>query len=153
MKKAIYLIILSSIVLFSCKKDEKTVKTSYQIINNNEFISSTVQYFNGTLWEVVIFCFNGDEVIRQDNIKSITYGGGKSDIKEIECDKVKVSFQMLPTESPNYDLSLNDRVFTVVTFPLIKGQNNEIVLDGKTMIQNHLKSGNLQSFFKTIPRP
>ena len=136
MKKLI--IILSIALLVSCKKEENTPdKTTYRIINNMDKVTTNDPYLNGSLYELVVFCYKGTDIARQDNIDSVRYGGGKSEIIEAAYDKVKVSFKFLPKASTSYNLSTNKRNYTVTTFYLTQGKNTDITIDGTTMISSN----------------
>ena len=134
--KTFLLIAIVAILFFGCKKDEVPAKTSYQIINNATRMNiSTDQYLNGTLWEVVVYCYIGTDIVRQDNIVSVLPGGGKSNMIEVPLnyEKIKMSFRFLPPQSEFYDLSLNNRHYVVAFTVLGKGQNNVITITDDTM--------------------
>lgn len=141
MKKIIFFVLI--IFLIGCKKDEPE-KTTYQITNNITPVDTTQteEYLDGTLWEIVVFCYNGDDIIRQDNLPFIKPDGHKSAITEVtdNITKVKVSFKYLPHESPNYDLSINFRRYVVAFCFIEKEKNNSIVIDDNTMLSGSLKS-------------
>jgi hypothetical protein len=131
--KVIMFLTLFTLIFMGCKKEED--KTTYQIVNNWEYSPSTLdQYLNGTLWEVVVYCYVGSDIVRQDNIASVEYSGGKSEIIEVPSnfEKVKVSFKLLPEASPNYDMAENHRLYVVAYTLLSKGTNNLITITGTT---------------------
>ena len=145
MKRAKLLtLLLSAIVLLgliSCEKDEKD-NTTYEIINNTEHYESSMDYLDGTLWEVVVYHFIGDDVAKQENLDPIAYGGSSSGKIEIDnnIEKIKVSYKLLPRESQYYDLSANDRIYVVAYKYIKEGENNKIEIDGETMVNGSLKS-------------
>jgi len=135
-------VLFAIILLLSCKKEEE--KTTYQIINNMEYDPQTIEYLDGTLWEVVVYCYIGSDIIRQDNIEKVLPAGGKSEMIEVEpnYEKVKVSFKLLPPQSPNYDLSANHRLYVVAYTILEKEKNNIITISGSTQVGSSLTSAN-----------
>ena len=145
-KIAMALTLLTIIFIFmGCKKEED--KTTYQIVNNWAYSPSTTdQYLNGTLWEVVVYCYNGTDIVRQDNIASVEYSGGKSEVIEVPSnfEKVKVSFKLLPEASPNYDMEENVRLYVVAYTLLTKGTNNLITITGTTQCSPTLISNDGQ---------
>ncbi|HEY3373389.1 MAG TPA: hypothetical protein VGK10_21270 [Prolixibacteraceae bacterium] len=134
--KKILLIAIMSILFFGCKKDEDSAKTTYQISNNTTRINtSSDPYLNGTMWEIVVYCYIGSDIVRQDNIVSVSPGGGKSDMIEVPSnyEKIKVSFKFLPPQSAYYDLSLNNRKYVVAYTLLGKGKNSIVSISDDTM--------------------
>ena len=133
--KKIFIVILALALLSGCKKDEES-KTTYRIINNATKNISSINYLDGTMWEVVVFCYKGTDIVRQDNFTSIVYEGGKSIATEVDptFEKIKVSFRMLPPASEYYSNSLNNRIYTLSYFILEKGNNKDIIIDNNTML-------------------
>ena len=129
-------------VVVSCKKEEQP-KTTYQIINNVTKVPTTIEFLDGTLWEVVVFCYNGTDIIRQDNLDPIATDGGKSVITEVtsNIEKVKISYMFLPAKSPYYSLSSNKREYVVALTTLEKGKNNIITIEGTTMVSTVMVNG------------
>jgi hypothetical protein len=39
--------------------------TTVEVINNNEYIESSVEYFNGTIYEVLILMYIGEDALHQ----------------------------------------------------------------------------------------
>lgn len=144
MKKFLFFMAMTlPILLFSsCSKEEEDMPnvSTFTIINNNEKYDSTIEYLDGSMYEVVVFEY--DETgnnIGQINIDDITYGGGKSDAIPVqdECSKVQVSFKMLPKESPYYDLSSNKRLYVASLSVIKKGSNTNIIIDSNTMTSSN----------------
>lgn len=137
------LLVVLSLILFisliGCEKEEE--KTTYQIANNFTPLATNTEYLDGTLWEVVVFCYTGTDIVRQDDIALIAPGGGKSEIKEVEpnYEKIKVSFKFLPSQSSNYDMEANHRMYVVAYLMLEKGKNNVITITDNTMVGSTLK--------------
>lgn len=154
--KHVYAICLAAVLLalVACEKDKETAKTTYQVINNMESDPSELEpLLDGTLWEVIVFCYDKDgDVIRQDNLDPVETDGGKSEITEVdpECVKVKLSFKFLPPESEYY--SMADRLYVVAFTNIVKGKNNEVVVNGETMTGGTLKStsGSQKTMKETI---
>ena len=137
--KKLFIYALLLLALGACK--EKV--TTYYVVNNYEgFETIYDEYLDGTLYEVVVFCYEGENIVKQDNLEPIPPGGGSSEIRELpeQVERLVVSFQMVPKESAFYDFDVNDRVYTVTEFLLNPGEENEIVIDGKTMMRKSLLS-------------
>lgn len=135
------------LVFMSCSKDEEETKTTYEIINNSEYFDSSCEYLDGTLWEVVVFQYIGDDIAKQENIDPIEYGGGTSGKLVIgdNIEKIQVSFKMLPKESPYYGLPFNNRKYVVAYKFMEKGKNNVVTIDGSTLVSNSPKSASIES--------
>ena len=60
-------------------------------------------HLDGTLWEVIVFHFIGDDVAKQEDIRPIKYDGGTSGKIEIgdNIEKRKVSFHKKKKEFHN----------------------------------------------------
>jgi hypothetical protein len=127
------------LVLVGCEKDEKT---SYQVFNKTEKSTYALdKYLDGSLWEVVVYCYIGDDIVRQDNFERIA-PGEKSEIREVpdNFEKIKISFKLIPEQSKFYELSLNTRSYTV-SYTLLSKDNNTIAeISGETMVSKTLKS-------------
>ena len=139
MKQVILLIALLPIFFVSCKKD--VTLTSYQIFNNSTAVSSTTPYLDGSMYEVVVYCYVGTDIVRQDNIVAIKTGE-KSIIKEVPSTytKIKVSFKLLPPASAYYDLSFNSRYYTV-TYTLLESEKNTISeINGHSMLSTSMNA-------------
>lgn len=143
MKNILFLLILAAVVTLGCKKDEPepASPTTYQIVNDNEVNESTIEFLDGTLYEIVVFAYTGDDIARQDNVDPVGPSGSKSDIIEVPdtIEKIKISFKFLPKESPYYNLSSNNRKYVVSYTFLEKGKNNQVIIDGQTMVSGELK--------------
>jgi hypothetical protein len=139
--------ILALLFLFGCSKDDEVEVTTYHIVNSVETMDGSVEYLDGTMYEVIVFCFKGEDIVREDVLDPISSGGGIS--KEVELipdiEKIKISFKFLPKESAFYDLSSNNRKYTLTTFLIEKGKDNEFIINGSTMTQGTLKSASLKS--------
>ncbi len=140
------------IFLISCKKDKEPELTTYQITNNSDKLTYSTQYLDGTCWDVIVYCYSGTDVVRQDNLTEIKPEGGKSDIRDAgdNITKIKVSFKFLPPQSPYYDLSTNKRQYVDSLFTLEKGKNNMIVIDSRTIVGTTLKSAAAHNIYQFI---
>lgn len=139
MKKLLLLLLILPFVFSSCGSDDED-GTSYQIVNNNSF-ESDFEDLDGSMYDVIVFCFIGDNVVREDHYDKIS-SMSKSEIKGIpdNFEKIKVSFKMLPNNSPYAGISSNVRKYTVSYTLIEKGKKNVVELTGNTLIQNNLKS-------------
>ncbi|MBK7628110.1 MAG: hypothetical protein IPJ16_13105 [Bacteroidales bacterium] len=140
-------VLLCFLLLFSCKKEEVT---TYQVFNNLEGLSDfwikylsendpeIVPYLDGTLYEVIVYCYTGSDIVRTDNIGTISRKGGKSGILEVESnyEKVKVSFLFFPPELPVKLAPALWRFHLVTTTILEKGKNNIITVGSGILITN-----------------
>lgn len=137
MKKLLF---FTCIIIFigGCKKAADP-KTTYQIINNVHE-ASPVEYFDGSLWEVVVYSYTGTTIVRQDSFDQITPDGGKSPITEVPSnyDKIKVSFKYIPAKSIYAGLPENVRIYVVALTPIEKGKNNIVTIEGTTMVSNQM---------------
>ena len=134
MKKLMYLLVV--VLLASCSKPV----TSYQVFNNSVSNPSTVEpLLNGDLYEVVVYCYAGSDIVRQDNFAQISCGE-KTAVKEVPeaITKIKVSYKLIPPQSQYYTLSSNTRSY-VKAYTLIEPQKNVISeLNGNTMTSSLL---------------
>lgn len=143
-------VLLIILLFFSCKKEEEI--TTYQIVNNLEKLTdwlitylsendpAMVPYLDGTLHEVIIYCYIGSDVVRTDNLGNISPKGGKSGILEVESnyEKVKVSFLFFPPELP---VNLPNHLwrFHPLTITILeKGKNNIITIASGMQISNSI---------------
>ena len=97
-KNILFVLIAASLFVIGCKKE-----TTYQVFNNTTKPSSSADpYLDGSMWEVVIFEYAGNDVITQKNIDRVEVGK-KSQIftAHEKAEKIKVSFKFLPPQS-NY---------------------------------------------------
>ncbi len=147
MKLKFLLFAFSIFCLFSCEKDdqEEEVKiTTYQVINNTELNESdNISELNGTLYQVTVLKYRGEDLAGQDNLENpIEPNGGSSDVIEIsdDIDKIKISFEFLPESSSYYDIVDLDRLYTASFTFLENGVNNEVVFDGNTLVKNNPSS-------------
>ena len=148
--KTLIPILFFFLLLFSCKKEEE--KTTYQIVNNLEKLSdglitylsendpAMIPYLDGTLHEVIVYCYIGSDIVRTDNLGNISSKGGKSGILEVESnyEKVKVSFLFFPPELPVNLPNHLWRFHLITTTILEKGKNNIITIASGTSVINSL---------------
>ena len=130
----ILLFVMLSIAMLSCKKEPKD--TTFQIVNNSTFETSTMPYLDGSLYQVVILCYKGSDLIKQENITSLKPGGGKSIIfvADPNAEKLKVGFKFLPPESAYYSGSSNNYKYTAAFFMITKNTNNTIDINDNTLV-------------------
>lgn len=149
MKTKILLITFITLSCFSgCKKAEDP-KTTYQVVNNLESLSSSlitylsendpniIPSLDGTLREVIVYCYIGSDIVRTDNLGNILPKGGKSDINEVVSgyEKIKISFIFTTPQSIYYGLAIN-RFHLVTTTILEKGKNNIVTISSGVQISN-----------------
>jgi len=135
MKKLLLLLIIASLVFIGCEKKE----TIYQIFNNNDKYHSNIQYLDGSFYEVIVIEYFGNDVIKQVNIDKISYGckSGYYTADE-KTEKIKISFKLVPRESPYYNLSSNNRLYTLQYYYLEKYNYTIAELNGNTLISGSI---------------
>lgn len=135
----VLVIIATSISIFSSCKDD--VQKSYRVTNNHPYITSSIEYANGSLYEVIVFQYRGSDIIFEDNLGTIKYGGESSRIINAKesCDKVRVSFQFIPKDSSGDYSFYSNRFYTEKYFYLEDGKTKEIKIDSTIMITAILK--------------
>lgn len=137
--KKILLLACLFVLFISCEKT-----TTYQIVNNSSYAGSSCDgYLDGSMYEVVVFQYIGNDIVKQDNISKISYGGDMSDEIQVDNDieKVKVSFMMLPRECAYYELPSNKRLYVVAYSYMKEGELTRITIDDNTMVSNSLSKG------------
>ena len=136
------LIVLFSLLLFSACKKESIPVTTYYLSNDVTKQISSVPYLDGTMYEVVVYCYKGNDIIRQDNIDPIAPDGEISKKIEVpaEVEKIRVSFKFLPPESSSYSLTSNYRRYVVTSYLLKAGVDNKASLNDDTMLSNTISS-------------
>lgn len=132
------LLVCSLVLLFvSCSKDEVSV-TSYQVFNNSSVYNSSLDAsLNGSMYEVVVYCYAGSDIVRQDNYDKIAVGA-KTPIKTVTdaVTKIKISYKSLPSTSTNYSLVTRSYV---VAYTLIEvGKNVIAEVNDESMVGKSL---------------
>lgn len=132
---------LLPILFSSCKKDEVTPPTTYQIFNNMTKSTSTMPYLDGSLYEVVVYCYLGADIVRQDNYDAIA-PGQKTAIKEVlpTYTKMKVSFKFLPPASDYYNMASNTRKYIVTYTPLEVEKNTISEINDNSMVSSSMNA-------------
>lgn len=127
-----FLLLFTSCSLFT--------STTIEVINNSERPETVYQQLNGSLWEPVVFCFRGDDVVDEIKLDPIRTDGGTSGIIEVdnEIEKVKVSFKFVPDDSELADQIDNDRRYTVSYTYIEKNEHNIIYIDYDTFLSGSL---------------
>lgn len=141
------LLLILVVCLTGCKKEKVEEKTTYQVINNLQGLTSfwityfsendpgMVKYLDGTMRETQVYCYKGADIVRIDNLGTISPKGGNSNLIEVEptYDKVRVTFIVTTSESIYYGMAIN-RLHIVAYTILEKGKNNIISLASGTMV-------------------
>ena len=142
--KNVSLLMLLPLFLFGCSKESEdalVTPTTYQIFNNMAKNTSTMPYLDGSLYEVVVYCYVGVDIVRQDNYDAIA-PGQKTTIKEVPptYTKIKVSFKFLPPASDYYDMASNTRKY-IVTYTLLEVEKNTISeINGNSMVSSSMNA-------------
>lgn len=118
--KKLYLLLAVVLIAVSCTKP-----TTVQVINNFPHITGH-QYGDGTIYDVTLLTYQGDNKVGQINLGFITYGGCKSEIIELEdyVEKIRVVYKSQTNEAP-----INPEVYTYDFFYMSSNKDNVIVLD------------------------
>lgn len=132
--------LLFVVLLVSCTKPV----TSYQVFNNSTKSSyPSDPYLNGNMYEVVVFCYAGEDIVREDSYTQISCGE-KSVVKEVPeaVTKIKVSYKNLPEASANYDMTSNYRRY-VTSVTLIEVEKNVIAeVNDNSMVSGTMTKAN-----------
>lgn len=136
------LLLVTTISLLGCSKDdvEEVVvqPTTYQVVNDIEKQTTMSEYIDGTLYDVVVFKFRGDDLAGEDNLGDLDPDGGASKVLELDenIDKVKVSFEWVPKDSPASEFS--ERNYTASYTFITQETDNVITITGETMVSDKL---------------
>lgn len=140
MKNLFLVLTMMSVLLFSTGCEEEQLPTTYQIVNHGEtYYSEYDPYLNGTLYDVVVFCYLNDDIVRQDNLGDLEVGESTK-IKEVPetYTKIKMSYKMLPEESAFYDILDISRSYVVGYTLLEPGKNVVLEITSQTMISSSI---------------
>jgi hypothetical protein len=134
--------LLVSILFWGCTQTENG-DTTYQISNKVTKIDSADPYLNGSLYEVIIYEYSGNNVVSEMEIDKISVNGKTSIFTaEEKTNTIRISFRLLPKASPNYNIPENSRKYTVQYYSLKKGKLTVVEIDDDTRITNELKKSN-----------
>jgi hypothetical protein len=142
-------VIIAFAFISGCKKAEEDPATC-QIINNClSFTSGLDSYFNGSLYEVIVYSYAGNEIVKEYKIGIISSAGGKSEIFEVApgCDKIRLSFKFLPASSANYNSANNIRLYVVASKRIQKGASNILTLQGNVLVSTSSLIQGEETFF------
>lgn len=133
MKKIYLLLVLVVAIATSCKKP-----TTVQVVNNSSFFNSTIEGLDGTMYETSVLLYKGNDLVGQESIGDLMYGGDKSSFIEVEdyVDKAKVMFKFLP----NSTIYSNPYKYTAQFYVISINEKNEIIITDETLISNSSKS-------------
>jgi uncharacterized protein YcfL len=141
MKKLLVLLATASILL-ACEKEPEIEKTTVQIENNTSFDESSIKELDGTLYEVELLTFIGDDMSGQISLTPINSGTISNKIEiDAKVEKVKLSFTLLPYDHEYADVLDIERNYTASFTFITKEENNIITLNSNTLISSKLKSG------------
>jgi|WetSurMetagenome_2_1015567.scaffolds.fasta_scaffold159919_2 hypothetical protein len=148
MKKLIF--ILSVIFCISCdevlvppempqtKASMSEPSTTYQISDNLQF-HPPVEFIDGSLWEVVVFYYIGNDMVGIDSISPVLTGNISAKIKVPSTyEKIKYSFQLAPKKSQYYFGCANCRRYSENFIFLVKGENNIIEIHDLSSVDLNL---------------
>ena len=126
------------ILIGGCKKVEDP-KTTYQVVNNSH-VTNPVELLDGSMWEVIVYSYNGTNIVRQDSFDQVVPDGGKSPVTEVTSvtDQIKVSFKYLPARSAYAGLPSNVRYYYATCNPIVKGKNNIVTLESTTLMSTQM---------------
>ena len=121
------------------KASQGETLTTFQISNNLE-LSPKLDLIDGSLWEVVIYYYIGDNLVNMDSLSPVLTGK-ISAIKEIssDFDKLKFSFQLAPMKSQYYFGCANCRRYSENFTIIKKGENNVIEIHDLSSVNLNLE--------------
>ena len=123
--KKLFLMLAMMLPIFAfvaCSDDDEDnpMVGSYQITNTVEkYSNGVVDVLNGTMYDCVVIEYDENkEVIKQDYVGSIAYGGGVSQIIETDplCKSIIVTFFYLPNDG-EYE-AINERMAVAQFFEI-----------------------------------
>lgn len=128
MKLIIYLLIL--VFFISCDQallptESSSIEsaTTFQITNNLKLYPA-VEYIDGSLWEVIVYYYIGQDIVKVDSLSPVLTGEISSKIEVPSTyEKFKFSFQLAPKKSQYYSGSANCRRYSE-NFTLLEKNNN-----------------------------
>jgi len=111
-------VILPLLFLLSCQ-DETLSRPSFFQIEDNLKLYPPEEFIDGSLWEIEVYYYSGNTIVKTDNIEPILTGTFSPEIEVPEnCDKIKFSFQIAPKKSKYYDGVANCRKYSKVYFQM-----------------------------------
>lgn len=128
MKKLVFF--LFAIICISCDDNlisteslQTETLTTYQISDNLKLYPA-VEFIDGSLWEVMVYYFIDDNVVKIDSINPILTGEVSLKIKiPSNYQKMKFSFQLAPKKSQYYSGVANCRRYYGNYILMEKGKN------------------------------
>lgn len=139
--KKLFLMLAMMLPIFAfvaCSDDDEDnpMVGSYQITNTVEkYSNGVVDVLNGTMYDCVVIEYDENkEVIKQDYVGSIAYGGGVSQIIETDplCKSIIVTFFYLPNDG-EYE-AINERMAVAQFFEIRPGETSLIYVKEDTDI-------------------
>jgi len=131
MKRIIYLLILVFFIscdqaLLPTESSSIDSSTTFQISNNLKLYPA-VEYIDGSLWEVVVYFYIGQDIVKVDSLSPVLTGATSSKIAVPSTyEKFKYSFQLAPKKSQYYSGYANCRRYSE-NFTLLEKNNNTVV--------------------------
>ena len=131
MKLIIYLLILVFFIscdqaLLPTESSSIASSTTFQISNNLKLYPA-VEYIDGSLWEVIVYYYIGQDIVKVDSLKPVLTGEISSKIAVPSTyEKFKYSFQLAPKKSQYYSGCANCRRYSE-NFTFFEKNNNTIV--------------------------
>jgi hypothetical protein len=121
------------------KASQIEISTTFQLSNNLELFPK-VELIDGSLWEVTIYYYIGNNLVKMDTISPVLTGeiSAKKEISS-DFDKLKFSFQLAPKKSQFYFGCANCRRYSKDFTILQKGENNVIEIHDLSSINLNLE--------------
>jgi hypothetical protein len=140
MKRLFFLFAI--IVFYSCKV--APLPTTYQVCNSTTPFATDIPYLDGSIYQVLVYHYSNAILIQQDSFVKISSKDGKSEIMNVpdRTEVLKVSFKMLPPESPLYNSPGNKRYYLADPVIVRREENNIIGINGSTYISDTLIKSN-----------
>lgn len=131
MKRSIYVLFL--VFCISCDEALLPVEsssiessTTFQISNNLK-LYPPVEFIDGSLWEVIVYYYIGQNIVKIDSLSPILTGEISSKIEILSIyEKLKFSFQLAPKKSQYYFGCANCRRYSE-NFTLLEKNKNTVV--------------------------
>ena len=123
--KKIYLLLAVVLIAVSCTKP-----TTVQVVNNFPLLTG-FDFSDGTIYDVTLITYQGDNKVGQINLGFITYGGCKSEIIELEdyVEKIRVVYKHSSNQA-----QINPEWYIRDFFYISPNKDNIIVIDGNVSI-------------------
>ena len=139
MKKLVFFLFVITCIscddnLISTESLQTETFATYQISDNLK-LYPPVEFIDGSLWEVVVYYYIEDKIVKIDSINPILTGEISSKISiPSDYEKMKFSFQLAPKKSQYYSGCANCRRYSGNFILLERGKNVVIEINDLSSI-------------------